>query len=1192
MKITGIEFPEPLCTALRDGKLVVFAGAGVSKGEPANLPIFKNLADAIALGTGLVLEDHEPVDRFLGRLQHQKVDVHARAAKELSKDDPHPTELHRDLLRLCSGGGQVRIVTTNFDLLFEQAAKDVFNFRPEVFRAPALPLGRSFNGIVHVHGAVSHSDGMVLTDQDFGRAYLTEGWARRFLVALFRQSTVLFVGYGHNDTVMNYLARALPESEADKRFALTGESSQDLQHWRALGIAPIVYAQASEHDHSRLNDGVHRLAEVFGRRVLDWQREINELAEKKPPPLDGEEADLISEAFKDEAKTRFFTAAASSPEWIDWLDKRGHLDALFGSSAFSQRDRMLALWLAERFAYQHADDLFLLITRHNTYLHQGFWLELGRKIGQKIELDKQDPLDEKDLSRWVALLLATAPVNADDFVWSSIGERCAKKGLVGSLLQVFEAMTGSRPVLKTAIAWSDDGQDDQGSSVEVALPLVGDRYGLERLWEIIQKKVVPTSHWAQVAEPLLGIVVRRLEKRYLTRRSWQQAEREWDPESFHRSAIEPHEQNGRRRSDDVLIDVARDCLEWLAANQADTVTCLCDQLVGLEAPLLRRLAVHTLSARTEMTADQKIGWLLKHIDLHDSPARHEIFQAVKLAYPEAGPERRAALIEAVLAYHWPDEKALDKEQRTAYSHLDWLHWLSSSDPDCQLAREALNDIQSKHPDYQPEEHPDFRYWFANSGWVGPQSPWSVEELLAKPASEWLPELLSFQTTEFLGPDRVGLVRAIHEAGKQNFDWGIALADALAGAETWDVDLWSGLMGAWSELELDENSYRRVLKHLDRVELYPKHARTIAAALNALVKNQGTLYALKLLPQANKIAKPLWAHLDRDEVYEESDDWLHMAINDAAGVLAEFWLGSLAIWSRHQKPLPKALSDEYSMALSCIVQDGTLAGRLGRSFFAGRFAFLLEVDEAWTKENLLPFFYAENSNIADFQATWDGFLPWGRLNPAVAEHLSDAFLKAVQRIDGDLASRRDQFVSRYTTMLGYFAADPLVDWVPELFRHGGEEVRRRFAFEVRRQLSDMDEARQREWWCRWLKRYWENRLQGVPAPLESDEVERMLSWLPKLTAVFSEAVALAIRMLKEVPTAQLERGYGVIYGLSKNGSLVQNHPEEIAQLLICLGKFDSFLFWHEGRELIDRLLQSDLSPELKQELKELKAKRDL
>lgn len=212
---------------------------------------------------------------------------------------------------------------------------------------------------------------------------------------------------------------------------------------------------------------------------------------------------------------------------------------------------------------------------------------------------------------------------------------------------------------------------------------------------------------------------------------------------------------------------------------------------------------------------------------------------------------------------------------------------------------------------------------------------------------------------------------------------------------------------------------------------------------------------------------------------------------------------------------------------------------------------------------------------------------------MAEHLSDAFLKAVQRIDGNLAGRRrDQFVSRYTTMLGYFAADSLGEWVPEIFRHGGEEVRRLFAFEVGSNLSDMDEARQREWWCRWLKSYWENRLHGVPARLESGEVERMLSWLPKLTAVFPEAVALAIRMLREVPTAQLEHGHGAIFYLSESDSLVESHPEEIAQLLICLGKFDSSPLWCGGLELIDQLLESDLSPELKQELEELKAKREI
>ena len=58
---------------------------------------------------------------------------------------------------------------------------------------------------------------------------------------------------------------------------------------------------------------------------------------------------------------------------------------------------------------------------------------------------------------------------------------------------------------------------------------------------------------------------------------------------------------------------------------------------------------------------------------------------------------------------------------------------------------------------------------------------------------------------------------------------------------------------------------------------------------------------------------------------------------------------------------------------------------------------------------------------------------------------------------------------------------------------------------------MDETQQQEHWNRWLKPYWQNRLDGVPKPLEPDEIKRMMDWLPHLTGVFPEAVDLAIQM---------------------------------------------------------------------------------
>ena len=673
---------------------------------------------------------------------------------------------------------------------------------------------------------------------------------------------------------------------------------------------------------------------------------------------------------------------------------------------------------------------------------------------------------------------------------------------------------------------------------------------------------------SQIAEPLLDLVIRRLKERYLTLHAWQKANREWDRESYSRSAIEPHEQNGYSKPVYVLIDVARDCLEWLASNQAETGAQWCDRLVGSDAPLLRRLAVHGVSKRDDLTADDKIDWLLTHIGLHDWCTHHEIFLAVKSVYPDAGLAHREALIKAVWAYCWSDEEDPKSEMRTACKHFVWFDWLHKSDPNCTLAKEALDKVSAEYQ-FKPSEHPDLIHWF-ESGPVDLQSPWIVEELLAKPPVDWLSDLLAFQGSEWDGPSRRGLLVSVAEAIKQDFDWGLELADALAKAGKWDVDLWSVLIQSWSEMKLDKDKHSKVLYWLGKIELYSEYSCIIANALYMLVKDGGTSYALNLLPQANKSASDLWHHLD------------HMDSKLSAETLVLFWLSGFSLWRKQQDPVPTALSDEYHQVLSGIVQDQKLPGRRGRIVLASQFAFLLAVDEAWTRENLLPLFDPKNG-IADFQAAWDGFLFGVRLNPTVAEVMADLFLKAVEWIDSDLADQRDQFIRYYTDMLVYFVQeDPLDKWIPALFQYGGREARQDFAFNLRRCLQDMDEAAQQEFWQRWLKQYWENRLQGVPvAALESDEIKNMLNWLPHLTTVFQEAVGLAVQMQE----AQLENCW-VIDRLNES-DLSQRYPEAIAELLIYLWECNLPNYtWVSGPELIDKLLQLDTSPERKEKLKEI------
>ena len=527
-------------------------------------------------------------------------------------------------------------------------------------------------------------------------------------------------------------------------------------------------------------------------------------------------------------------------------------------------------------------------------LHPCLWWKLGREIGDS----EQDLQDKTVLSRWISMLLATAPrhtgAQRDDetrFVLLWLGQRCARNGMVDDLLRVFDAMAHSRLSLKRGFAWPDADGRKPRSSIEVETALIGDHHALNELWDELKPNL------NQVAEPLLGRVAKRLEEQYVTLCAWQQASPQLEPASYHRSAIEPHEQNTFCEPVDVIVDSARDCLQWLAAHDVGPAARWCDQLARADAPLLRRLALHGLCARADLSSDAKIDWLHASIDIHDVAARHEVFRVAQQAYPKSSTERRRKFLDAVFAYRWPKETDPDSDEHTSYCHFNWLYWLHTSAPDCDLVKQKLDEMRAQHPEFEPRESPDFSHYSSSWTEVPHRSARTADELLARPAAEWVPELFAFRQTDVNGPDFIGLLEAIRNAAKREFEWGIDLADALAAAGAWDADIWRVLLRAWPEMELDENRRRRVIERITSTELYSKHDRDIAEAIRAMVRGRNTPHMTNLLPLANSVASALWRHLDREERPDEQEnrlpldlkartsqrrDWLRMADSHTAG----------------------------------------------------------------------------------------------------------------------------------------------------------------------------------------------------------------------------------------------------------------------------------------------------------------------
>ena len=973
MKIFDVDFPEPLLNALRDGHLVVFAGAGVSMGPPANLPDFRTLATQVAEGTGETIAKDEAEDRFLGRLKNEGCEVHQRVAHILQRNNPEPTALHNNLLRFFGEPGDVRVVTTNFDDLFERSALGLFNPQPKLFQAPALPLGNRFCGIVHLHGSVNEPEETVITDQNFGRAYLTEadGWARRFLVDLFASYTVLFVGYRHKDTIMTYLTPSLPPDGGQKRFALVGDQSDDLSHWRRMGIEPVTFHQADDEDFHGLNAAVEGLANFLRRGVLDWQKEITAIASGRPP-IDDRSSSIIEHALTDPVTTRFFTEAAESPDWLEWLDRRCHLLVLFNDGKLNEQDRMLIWWAVSRFAMAHDNELFSLIERHGGKINAELW----RRLVWKMQNSIQQSLDESVITRWVLFLANTIPPNADDTELSWLSESCAGVGATDSMLQVYWAMT------------------EQLNRV----PPYGWRNSVmfhHEMQKILSGHIKPNLR--EIAEPLLALATTRLKARHAAWAAWEQGDSEWSPDDFHMSAIEPHEQDKHSLDIDALIDMARECLEWLTANSPVISGGWCDRHINSDAPLLRRLAIHSMNAREDLTGDDKIAWLLDRCDVNETAAHHEIFRAAAHLYPQAGFQQRKAFIQAVSQFRAPENDNRDSDRRTAYYHFNWFHWLHKASPDCGIAKEALDTVWMRHLDFSPREHPDLTYW-TRTGSV--TSPWAIESLLGNSPKEILADLLAYHPNElqrFEGQDRSAMLGAINQAAKANPSWGLDLADAMVEMGAWDSDLWYHVITAWSDSEFDHDGVGRLLSHLSANELHKRHVREIASALSRLVRKNELAEEKGFHEAANEIAWLLRPHVVTEEITQftasvggvpQYVSWLQKAINHTSGQLALFWTHSIELLQKQQEITPSSLSAEYRDALDAIITDAGVSGKFGRSVLASSFQFFLAVDENWTVDRLLPLFGTEHE---DFQCAWDGFLTWGRLSPPVAKVLGENFV---------------------------------------------------------------------------------------------------------------------------------------------------------------------------------------------------------
>ena len=345
----GPNIPDELLELRDQGNLVFLCGAGVS--YPAGMPDFPGLARYVVdeLGTprdaqsremlsmwdndGIPTDARPSLDQIFNLLQQEypASEIDYLIAKRLRTKPGACVSAHQTVLRISKGvDGKPQLVTTNFDLLFEYACKQkIRRYVPPTL--PDLVNGEPLAGLVYLHGRIDRRikrgnvrQGFVVSSSDFGRAYLAEGWATRFIRELLDQYSVVLIGYSANDPPVRYLLQGLHtrrrKSQA-RLYAFDSGTEEEVQaHWRDSGVHVLAYP-ATDCAHSKL----WKTLSVWADRADDpaaWRERIVSLAMKGPRDLAAYERGQVASLVRTNTGSKLFANADPPPpgEWLCVFD--------------------------------------------------------------------------------------------------------------------------------------------------------------------------------------------------------------------------------------------------------------------------------------------------------------------------------------------------------------------------------------------------------------------------------------------------------------------------------------------------------------------------------------------------------------------------------------------------------------------------------------------------------------------------------------------------------------------------------------------------------------------------------------------------------------------------------------------------------------------------------------------------------
>jgi hypothetical protein len=1106
MWITGdVELPDEILDAHERGELVFFVGAGASLGKPSNLPLFDSLAKKLARLASHPFSKRGGLDFFIGQLESlpQGFDAHAHAHTLISNPKSRFNPLHSAIVELAGIRGAFRVVTTNYDDHLASAAGGGSITIPDTWYAPALPLGGGFAGLVHLHGSVRRpKEEMILTDRDFGHAYITDAWAARFLLPMFDRFTVVFIGYSHDDVIMRYLALGLPSSgkgAVSKRFAFTSDPSNS--KWGYLGIQPITYPVVGR-DHQALVVALTAWADRAKMGQTDHQSRVQAIiggGTALPLP----DRDYLHARLRTTDGARDFAIATGSLpdeaklEWLTWLEDLPEFRALFSPPDVPDATAILGNWFARTFI-------------ESTTLN-GAALQAMQRLGQSMtpslyrtatwvatELSKQDASAGE---RWQALLATSiygqsAPLGTD-FLMPFLPDAVAPSMAV--------LRTALRPFLKLERRWFVDESTERTVHPDAKVTWNSKDYALtQHVLLVVQASNPGDRSLGGVLEDAVVAAYDLLDAYH--------GERGWDPLAHHRSAIEPHAQDELREPLDAVIDGLREYGIKALSVWPD----LPNRWWNLNRALMQRLALHLVANDPERSADDKLSWLLDRTGLYADDLKHETYQVLAAAIGTATPSLKQRVLDAAAVGPDYPEEIPDRDRHFAYAKYNLLAWLTQAGPDWAEAQTAFDAIQAENPGFGVREHPDFDTWMTSGTWGG-TPPMDIEELiqaLVQNVSAALDDLLSHDYSErhFDQPEWRDALGLVQQAAERRPDLGVQLWDAVFGRDDLDekqVDLWRAIAEGWGKAALGDSGLGAV-QRLNALLSDKDSARAIGRFLLDQIRQQIDEDESPVLASMRELAQEFWHEQGAGFTHREDSTPLSFAplyLNSWPGFVAQYWNSEVDRRWRHSREEWAGLSDEESEALIALLNGNNDALDATQPALAGELFFYFAADADFATAHLLPLFNDPQRHAFG----WNPFLHHPRWNDRIlAAGLFDSLVAELSRLD-ELPDKTLHhillgFITSVVSYAGITSTDRRRLLDQTVLASDGSHAAS-FAEAVARFLRE-DGVDGAEVWRRWLGKHLERRLGGQPRVASAEELARWADIVP----VVGEFVPAAATLL--------------------------------------------------------------------------------